>query len=69
MYLFLLFASRFGGTEVKSSNMTPPWGTGAPWAELSDKHSSTDGQFGWNNSNLARYEQGTTFYTQVRHGK
>lgn len=63
---------RFGGA-VKSSNMTPPWGTSAPWssseASSETNSSSSSGPFNWNSSNAARYEQGTTFYSQVRQGK
>merc|ERR1711894_504723 len=65
--------NRFGGA-VKSSNMTPPWGTSAPWSSSetnSETNSSSSGPFNWNwnSSNAARYEQGTTFYSQVRQGK
>merc|ERR1712158_144269 len=63
--------NRFGGA-VKSSNMTPPWGTSAPWISSetsSETNSSSSGPFNWNSSNVARYEQGTTFYSQVRQGK
>merc|ERR1712203_484801 len=63
--------NRFGGA-VKSSNMTPPWGTSAPWISTetsSETNSSSSGPFNWNSSNAARYEQGTTFYSQVRQGK
>merc|ERR1711971_937097 len=62
--------NRFGGA-VKSSNMTPPWGTSVPWAssEMNSSSSSSSGPFNWNSSNAARYEQGTTFYSQVRQGK
>merc|ERR1712203_1264147 len=63
--------NRFGGA-VKSSNMTPPWGTSAPWSSLeasSETSSERSGPFNWNSSNAARYEQGTTFYSQVRQGK
>merc|ERR1712158_340349 len=63
--------NRFGGA-VKSSNMTPPWGTSAPWSSTeasSETNSSSSGPFNWNSSNVARYEQGTTFYSQVRQGK
>merc|ERR1711902_273210 len=66
--------NRFGGA-VKSSNMTPPWGTSAPWNSYEGSSSSeatstsTSGPFNWNSSNAARYEQGTTFYSQVRQGK
>merc|ERR1712172_475700 len=66
--------NRFGGA-VKSSNMTPPWGTSAPWtssetnsSSSSSSSSSNSGPFNWNSSNAARYEQGTTFYSQVRQG-
>ena len=71
---FLFFNTsfcRFGGA-VKSSNMTPPWGTSAPWSSLetsSETSSERSGPFNWNSSNAARYEQGTTFYSQVRQGK
>merc|ERR1711917_159730 len=63
--------NRFGGA-VKSSNMTPPWGTSAPCSSSeasSETNSSSErssGPFNWNSSNAARYEQGTTFYSQVR---
>merc|ERR1712098_904160 len=66
--------NRFGGA-VKSSNMTPPWGTSAPWSSSeasSETNSSSErssGPFNWNSSNAARYEQGTTFYSQARQGK
>merc|ERR1712172_407469 len=79
--------NRFGGA-VKSSNMTPPWGTSAPWSSSetnsssssnnssssssssnNSSSSSSSGAFNWNSSNAARYEQGTTFYSQVRQGK
>merc|ERR1711936_936048 len=63
--------NRFGGA-VKSSNMTPPWGTSAPWSSSemsSETNNSSSGPFNWNSSNAARYEQGTTFYSQVRQGK
>merc|ERR1739844_538980 len=62
--------SRFGGA-VKSSNMSPPWGTSAPWssAEASSERSERSGSFKWNSNNAARYEDGTTFYSQVRQGK
>ena len=69
-----VFFFRFGGA-VKSSNMTPPWGTSAPWSSSeasSETNSSSErssGPFNWNSSNAARYEQGTTFYSQVRQGK
>merc|ERR1712203_19417 len=59
--------NRFGGA-VKSSNMTPPWGTSAPWSSL-ETSSERSRPFNWNSSNAARYEQGTTFYSQVRQGK
>merc|ERR1712172_125602 len=72
--------NRFGGA-VKASNMTPPWGTSAPWSSSetnssssssssnNSSSSSSSGAFNWNSSNAARYEQGTTFYSQVRQGK
>merc|ERR1711911_510660 len=65
--------NRFGGA-VKSSNMTPPWGTSAPWSSSetsseTNSSSGSSGPFNWNSSNAARYEQGTTFYSQVRQGK
>merc|ERR1712179_271538 len=63
--------NRFGGA-VKSSNMTPPWGTSSPWSSSeasSETTSSSVGPFNWNSSNVARHEQGTTFYSQVRQGK
>merc|ERR1712018_778203 len=60
--------NRFGGA-VKSSNMTPPWGTSAPWSSSETSSETSSGPFNWNSSNVARYEQGTTFYSQVRQGK
>merc|ERR1711934_702613 len=63
--------NRFGGA-VKSSNMTPPWGTSSPWSSSeasSETTNSSAGPFNWNSSNVARHEQGTTFYSQVRQGK
>merc|ERR1739842_205061 len=59
--------NRFGGA-VKSSNMTPPWGTSAPWSST-EASSGRSEPFKWNSNNAARYEEGTTFYSQVRQGK
>merc|ERR1712203_1080187 len=68
-YSYISFC-RFGGA-VKSSNMTPPWGTSSPWSssEGSSEMNSSSGPFNWNSSNVARHEQGITFYSQVRQGK
>merc|ERR1711936_876055 len=60
--------NRFGGA-VKSSNMTPPWGTSAPLSSVEGSSSEKSEPFQWNSNNAARYEEGTTFYSQVRQGK
>merc|ERR1712083_152420 len=60
--------NRFGGA-VKSSNMTPPWGTAAPPSTFSSSSLGSSGEVTWNSSNAARYEEGTTFYSQVSQAK
>merc|ERR1712002_1388597 len=64
--------NRYGGVE-RTANMTSPWASSNVSSSPSYPSSITSGvattsesQFIWNSSNAARYEEGTTFYSQVK---
>merc|ERR1712002_552922 len=66
--------NRYGGVERTSNMQVPPSWNMSPTAEESSSlstnsslsTSSTQSQYGWNQNNAARFEEGTTFYSQIR---
>merc|ERR1712126_449832 len=57
--------NRYGGVERTSNMQVPPSWNMSPITEDSSSF-STQSQHGWNQNNAARFEEGTTFYSQTR---
>merc|ERR1712133_55924 len=63
--------NRYGGVE-RTSNMQvpPPWNISSTTEDSSSFSTnpsiSSQSQHGWNHNNAARFEDGTTFYSQIR---
>merc|ERR1712126_70637 len=63
--------NRYGGVERTSNMQVPPSWNMSSITEDSSSFStnpslSTQSQHGWNQNNAARFEEGTTFYSQTR---